>query len=125
MSRIEDSGAEERLRERAISNGKYLGELLAVIHRDGGHYQALHGDAKAVTDAIQAVFSLHTTGADARDQLAAKAAEITRLRAEVERLQRIARNRDMWRGQCKGQAEQLRMMRAALSNSSQAEGQNG
>jgi len=30
---------------------KWLGELLAIIHRDGGHYQAQHGDEKAVNDA--------------------------------------------------------------------------
>lgn len=29
-----------------------LGDLLAVIHRDGGHYQEKHGTAKAVEDAI-------------------------------------------------------------------------
>lgn len=42
-------------RQRAIDNGKWLGELLAVIHRDGGHYQALHGDEKSVEDAIAKV----------------------------------------------------------------------
>ncbi|MFN8681724.1 hypothetical protein ACDP63_11355, partial [Paracoccus sp. P2] len=26
------------------ANAKWLGELLAVIHRDGGHYQSQHGD---------------------------------------------------------------------------------
>lgn len=31
---------------------KLLGELLAVIHRDGGHYREQHGTAKAVEDAI-------------------------------------------------------------------------
>jgi len=31
---------------------KLLGELLAVIHRDGGHYEALHGTEKAVDDGI-------------------------------------------------------------------------
>jgi hypothetical protein len=30
----------------------WLGELLAVIHGDGGHYQDKHGDAKATEDAI-------------------------------------------------------------------------
>lgn len=35
-----------------------LGDLLAVIHRDGGHYQAEHGTAKAIEDAIAAVHSL-------------------------------------------------------------------
>lgn len=31
----------------------WLGELLAVIHCDGGHYQAEHGTAKATNDAIE------------------------------------------------------------------------
>jgi|HubBroStandDraft_1064217.scaffolds.fasta_scaffold127556_2 hypothetical protein len=30
-----------------------LGNLLAIIHRDGGHYQATYGTAKAVADAHQ------------------------------------------------------------------------
>jgi hypothetical protein len=29
-----------------------LGAILAIIHGDGGHYQAEHGDAKATEDAI-------------------------------------------------------------------------
>ncbi len=31
---------------------KWLGELLAVIHCDGGHYRSEHGTEKAVKDAI-------------------------------------------------------------------------
>jgi hypothetical protein len=31
---------------------KYFSDLLAVIHGDGGHYQAMHGDEKAFVDAI-------------------------------------------------------------------------
>jgi hypothetical protein len=40
--RWEDYAATDRL----------LGDMLAVIHGDGGHYQAKHGVAKAVADAI-------------------------------------------------------------------------
>lgn len=36
--------------ERRASH--WLGELLAMIHGDGGHYRAEHGDAKATLDAI-------------------------------------------------------------------------
>jgi len=36
----------------------WLGSLLAVIHRDGGHYQAEHGMQKASGDAITAVHVL-------------------------------------------------------------------
>jgi hypothetical protein len=32
--------------------GHHLGDLLAVIHRDGGQYRAEHGDEKATEDAI-------------------------------------------------------------------------
>lgn len=42
-------------RDEAI---RHLGELLAVIHRDGGHYQAEHGAAKAAEDAMSKLSSL-------------------------------------------------------------------
>lgn len=32
-----------------------IGNLLAVIHRDGGHYEAIHGIPKACADAEQIV----------------------------------------------------------------------
>jgi hypothetical protein len=35
-----------------------LGELLAVVHRDGGHYQDQHGTHKAVKAAMEIVSSL-------------------------------------------------------------------
>lgn len=35
-----------------------LSNLLAVIHADGGHYEAEHGTVKAVTDAIEKVFEM-------------------------------------------------------------------
>lgn len=34
---------------------EHLGNLLAYIHRDGGHYQDKYGTDKAVEDAIQIV----------------------------------------------------------------------
>lgn len=36
-----------------------LGNLLAVIHRDGGHYESEHGTEKACADAETAVHVLH------------------------------------------------------------------
>lgn len=36
---------------------KALGNLLAVIHRDGGHYQAEHGTEKAAKDAEAVVLA--------------------------------------------------------------------
>jgi len=42
----------------SIPTGRDLDNLLAVIHRDGGHYQAAHGREKAVVDAMQIVLGL-------------------------------------------------------------------
>lgn len=39
------------LLERNKELERHLGDLLAIIHRDGGHYQAQYGDQKAVDDA--------------------------------------------------------------------------
>lgn len=55
------------------SASKLLGELLAVIHRDGGHYQAEFGTAKAVADAAQIVSSHSTTLAELRAKVEALA----------------------------------------------------
>lgn len=35
-----------------------LGELLAVIHGDGGHYQSDHGSEKATKDAIDKIYAM-------------------------------------------------------------------
>lgn len=76
-----------------------LDDLLAVIHRDGGHYQAEHGTAKAIEDAIAAVHALRAANGDLRDELEAfqasndiRGAEVDRLRAENAAL--LAANRD-------------------------------
>jgi len=34
---------------------RLLGEILATVHGDGGHYQAEHGDIKATIDAIHII----------------------------------------------------------------------
>ncbi|MFN8681249.1 hypothetical protein ACDP63_08860 [Paracoccus sp. P2] len=52
------------------ANAKWLGELLAVIHRDGGHYQSQHGDEKAVDEAHMIVARLLTERDEARAQVA-------------------------------------------------------
>ena len=50
------------LRGDVLDNTEYwLGSLLAVIHRDGGHYQAEHGTKKASDDAQQRVRATHGT----------------------------------------------------------------
>lgn len=47
------------LRGEVLDTAEYwLGSLLAVIHRDGGHYEAEHGTARAADDAIAAVRAL-------------------------------------------------------------------
>ncbi|QKC99225.1 hypothetical protein [Mesorhizobium sp. NZP2298] len=49
----------------APGTDKWLGELLAIIHRDGGQYQATHGVEKAVEDAhsiLAAAFSTPQAG---------------------------------------------------------------
>ncbi len=35
-----------------------LSELLAIIHRDGGHYEAQHGTEKAVQDAMNKIHEM-------------------------------------------------------------------
>jgi hypothetical protein len=42
-----------------------LQNLLAVIHRDGGHYTDKHGIQKSIDDALLIVSNLHTTETDA------------------------------------------------------------
>ena len=55
------------LRGDVLDNTEYwLGSLLAVIHRDGGHYQAEHGTKKACDDAQQRASATH----GAADELA-------------------------------------------------------
>lgn len=44
--------------EQLEKSHSYFSDLLAVIHRDGGHYQAMHGDEKAAVDAIFKVKNL-------------------------------------------------------------------
>jgi hypothetical protein len=40
------------LREGVPSEARLFGELMAVIHRDGGHYLGEHGPQKAYDDAV-------------------------------------------------------------------------
>lgn len=46
-----------------------LRELLAVIHRDGGHYRAEHGDVKATRDAVNVIHRLRREQDELRDRL--------------------------------------------------------
>lgn len=48
----------DRLSAELAEVSQWLGNLLAIIHRDGGHYQAEHGTEKACTDAETAVHVL-------------------------------------------------------------------
>lgn len=44
----------------AAKEAHAIGNLLAVIHRDGGHYQSEHGTAKACDDAHDIIHALRT-----------------------------------------------------------------
>ncbi len=59
---VDDHGAAmatlEAENKKLVRDSKALGELLAILHRDGGHYQSDHGTEKAVTDAISNYYSL-------------------------------------------------------------------
>ena len=59
IEQIKALGAKyERLKPRHEAYVKMLGELLAVLHADGGHYQYEHGTEKAVADAITKYYEL-------------------------------------------------------------------
>jgi hypothetical protein len=45
----------------------FLGELLAFIHRDGGHYQGEYGTLKAVEDAITIICDMRLRLDDLKD----------------------------------------------------------
>ena len=49
--------AQDRIRDLQSARAN-LGDLLAVIHRDGGHYQAEHGLERACADAEKVVIDL-------------------------------------------------------------------
>lgn len=64
------------LREQLTKAQFDLGNLLAVIHRDGGHYAEKHGRAQTVAGAMNVVCSL-------RDRLTEAHTEIDNLRVKV------------------------------------------
>lgn len=43
----------EKIREKTFE--RYLYDLLAIIHRDGGHYTKKNGVEKSVNDAIERI----------------------------------------------------------------------
>lgn len=60
------------LEQRSVETSaeRNLGNILAVIHGDGGHYQAKHGDDKATEDAIAKYYAYPSTDKDAFSQFA-------------------------------------------------------
>lgn len=65
---------------RELDGAKFnLGNILAVIHRDGGHYQGEHGGKKATDDAISAWANLMTDIDAAHATIAAQSARIATL----------------------------------------------
>jgi hypothetical protein len=56
-----DNDAPVPSKTNGISNTDYwLGEILACIHGDGGHYLATHGPEKSTLDAIEKICRLIT-----------------------------------------------------------------
>lgn len=56
--------------------GKALGDLLAIIHRDGGHYQAAHGTKAAVEAAHKVWADLQTRAEASADPAGAEVKDI-------------------------------------------------
>lgn len=82
-----------------------LGELLAVIHRDGGHYLAQHGAEHACGEAVRCVLS-------DREALAAMTAE----RDDARRAATLAEaERDTLRGLVDGMREENERLRADIA----------
>ena len=71
---------------------KALGDLLAIIHRDGGHYQVAHG-AKAAVEAAHKIWADLQTRAEASTEPAGAMEErIVALTAERDESYKYARN---------------------------------
>lgn len=69
LTRLRD--ANKALTAQRDAARHHTSNLLARIHRDGGHYESEHGTSKAVEDADGIVASLYTD----RDRLSAELAE--------------------------------------------------
>jgi hypothetical protein len=76
----------ERLRLERDEARRELGEILAVIHRDGGHYTGERGLSQSVADA-------HATWASVVRERDEARAEIERLRAECDKASAMERHR--------------------------------
>ena len=71
------------------AQARMLGGLLAVIHRDGGHYQAEHGTEKAVADAMRVRHELVQQVESQARELAEVKAERDALKAKVDELESL------------------------------------
>ena len=112
--RIEAAAAQREERRLTATEGEVMRDrlldLLARIHRDGGHYVTEHGIEKACEDADVLVAGLNADGSDPRDQGEALArrlhaereavvAELDRTRDEVDALESlVARQADILTG---------------------------
>lgn len=97
----------EKAEDERDANAKWLGELLAVIHRDGGHYQSQHGDEKAVDESHRIWARLITERDEALAQVAA-AYEAAARRTESEDVEYPSGTIDM-------EGEELREILRALT----------
>jgi len=57
------------VKEELDYKSKYL-NLLAVIHRDGGHYVSKHGESKAAEDGIQKIMTAYFENERLKEELA-------------------------------------------------------
>jgi hypothetical protein len=68
-----------------------LRELLAAVHRDGGHYTYRHGIEQSVVDAMVTVAALHSVLHEARSTLDDDRRDAMREAEQLERLGRACR----------------------------------
>ena len=73
----------ERLKLRHEAHVKMLGELLAVLHADGGHYQYEHGTEKAVADSITNHYELTRQLAELKGGLTYRNSLVCRLEKQL------------------------------------------
>lgn len=72
LDAIEAREREARIARYQSDPAHALQELLAVIHRDGGHYVAAHGIGRAVEDAVSVVYEARRAASEAQAIIAGR-----------------------------------------------------
>lgn len=65
----EELAEQLRIERAAREAAEYMGNLLAIVHRDGGHYVDEHGTVKATDDAINIINDLRQRAESAEFKL--------------------------------------------------------